>query len=101
MLLRFETIEQIGRFASLKQKAPSFTRLTLVFARNGYGKSTLCAILRSASSGDVNYIHSRKRLGARSEPRVQSKWTSGGDVLFANGKWSSCPREILVFDQEF
>lgn len=101
MLLRLEAIEEIGRFASLKQKAPHFARLTLVFARNGYGKSTLCAVLRSATDGDPNHITARRRLGAKSDSRVESKWAKGPDAIFAKGKWNACPGKILVFDQEF
>ena len=41
MLLKVESVEEIGRFASLKHKAPQFSELNLVYARNGYGKSTI------------------------------------------------------------
>lgn len=101
MLLKFNHVEEIGRFASLKHKGEQFSRLTLVFARNGYGKSTICAILRSASEGAPNYIHARRRLDAKKETRVQSSWASGITVSFGGGKWNYCPGKVYVFDQEF
>jgi wobble nucleotide-excising tRNase len=101
MLLKFERVEEIGRFASLQHRAPQFAKLTLIYARNGYGKSTVCAVLRSASDSNPAHINSRKRLGAKSEPHVQTKWASAGDAIFSKGAWSKCPGEILVFDHEF
>jgi hypothetical protein len=35
MPLKLDAIEEIGRFSSLKHKAPQFGQLALVFARNG------------------------------------------------------------------
>lgn len=101
MLLKLDEIQEIGRFALLKHKAPQFSRLTLVFARNGYGKSTICAVLRSASESQPNYIHARRRLNAEGESRVRSNWGLGSDVVFSSGKWNSCPGKVYVFDQEF
>src|SRR5277367_1078899 len=101
MLLKLNAIEEIGRFAMLRHQAEPFSRLSLVFARNGYGKSTLCAILRSASEERPNYIQVRRRLDAKKESRVQSKWASGATVAFGGGKWNSCPGKVYVFDQEF
>jgi wobble nucleotide-excising tRNase len=101
MLLKLNAIEEIGRFAMLRHQAEQFSRLSLVFARNGYGKSTLCAILRSASEERPSYIQARRRLDAKKESRVQSKWASGATVAFGGGKWNSCPGKVYVFDQEF
>lgn len=101
MLLSINTLQEIGRFAALKQKAPQFNRLTLIFARNGYGKSTICAVLRSASEGEPSYIHARRRLGAKSECHVRTNWKSAPDAVFTGGKWNTRPGNILIFDQEF
>lgn len=68
MLLKVETVEEIGRFKTLKHQAPHFGSLTAVFARNGLGKSTLCSIIRSAAEQDARLIAARKRLGATKEP---------------------------------
>lgn len=101
MLQRINAVEEIGRFSKLTHNAEAFTRLSLIFARNGYGKSTLCAILRSASDGNATHISARRKLGAVGDSRVQSTWASGATVSFASGKWNSCPGKIYVFDQEY
>lgn len=101
MLLRLDALEHIGRFAKLKHKAEPFTGLTLVFGRNGYGKSTLCAVLRSVSDNDPNHIATRKRLQSTADPRIQTTWGPSQTVSFGNGKWNSSPGKIHVFDQEF
>jgi len=100
MLLRIDFVEEIGRFEKLKHTAEQFGRLTLIFARNGYGKSTLCSVLRSATEGKSSYITARRRLGAKKESRVQSKWTSG-TVAFGGDDWNSHPGKIYIFDQTF
>jgi wobble nucleotide-excising tRNase len=100
LLLRIDSIEEIGRFESLNQKAPQFRRLSLIFARNGYGKSTICAVLRSATDQNPTHIQSRRKLGAVKPSTVQLEWKSG-KLGFTAGNWNSCPGKIYIFDQEF
>jgi len=101
MLLKVETVEEIGRFKSLKHQAPQFGSLTTIFARNGLGKSTICSIVRSASERDPRLISARKRLGASKEPSAHLHWQSHGAVTYSVGKWNSCPGPVHVFDGEF
>ncbi len=101
MLLKLDSIEEIGRFQSLKHKAPQFSRLTLVYARNGFGKSTICAILRSAATNDPNHIAARRRLNAKAECKVQSQWQNAGNVGFSSGSWGKSPGKVFVFDAEY
>ncbi len=101
MLLKIDSIEEIGRFRKLTHKAEQLSRLSLIFARNGYGKSTLCAVLRSASEGEPKHIHARKNLSATGSCRVQTSWATGRTVSFGNGNWNSCPGTIHVFDQDY
>lgn len=101
MLLRLNAVEEIGRFGSLTHKAEQFSRLSLVFARNAYGKSTLCSVLRSASENQPKYIQARRRLGAKGESRVQSSWAPNITIAFGGGSWNANPNKVYVFDQEF
>ena len=101
MLQKFKSIEEIGRFFKLTHKAEPFTKLSLVFGRNGYGKSTLCSILRSAADGKADHITARRRLGAVNESRVESVWASGVTIAYSAGKWNGCPGKIHIFDQEY
>lgn len=101
MLLKIESIEEIGRFATLKHKAPQFGALTLIFARNGYGKSTLCSILRSAAEQDGFLISARRRLGALGASLANTQWKKHGAVKFSAGAWNSCPGPVHIFDAEY
>ncbi|WP_038366275.1 AAA family ATPase [Bosea sp. UNC402CLCol] len=100
MLLRFKSVEQIGRFSKLTQRAEPLAKLSLVFALNGHGKSTLCSILRSAADGKSEHITARRRLGALADSRVESLWATG-TFAYSAGKWNGCPGKIHIFDQEF
>ena len=101
MLLTIDSISEIGRFASLRHKAPQLSRLALVFARNAYGKSTICAVLRAAATGDAQAISARRRLGASNESKVRTLWERAGTVSFEGGRWHSNPEPVYVFDQDF
>ena len=100
MLLKIDIVEEIGRFVVLKHKAPQFQRLSLIFARNGYGKSTVCAVLRSATDQNPDHISARRRLGAVNPSKIQLTWKSG-NFGFSGGSWTACPGKIYVFDQDF
>lgn len=101
MLLRINSIDEVGRFSQLRHKGEQFNRLNLIFARNGYGKSTICSILRSAAENAPNYVLARRRLGATKETRIQTSWLNDITVAFSNSRWNKTPRKVLVFDQEF
>lgn len=53
MIGQFKYIQNVGRFAEVQGNADLvLKRLNLIYSENGRGKTTLCAILRSLSSGD-------------------------------------------------
>ena len=101
MLQKFKAIEEIGRFSRLTHRAEPLAKLSLIFGRNGYGKSTLCSILRSAAEGKAEHIVARRRLGAINDSRVESVWASGATVAYSTGKWNVHPGKIHIFDQEY
>jgi hypothetical protein len=100
VLLRLDLLADIGRFKSLRHKAPQFSKLSLVYGRNAQGKSTVCAVLGSAALSDPQLIATRKRLGSRTEPRVALEWAIG-TVSFNGGRWNSSPGRVYIFDQEY
>ncbi|MCX5825321.1 MAG: hypothetical protein NTY86_17960, partial [Deltaproteobacteria bacterium] len=68
MLEKIISIRNIGRFVNCSPKGDStFRRLTLIFAENGVGKTTLCSILRSLQTGQCEFISERKTIGARGD----------------------------------
>jgi wobble nucleotide-excising tRNase len=81
--------------------SPRLAKLTTIYARNGRGKTTLSAILRSAASGDASQMQGRRTLGtAKDDPQVTLVMDSGA-VHFASGKWSVKSSPIDVFDAAF
>jgi len=101
MLHSIRQISGIGQFNNIGAgPATRLERLTLIYADNGCGKTTLCAILRSLSTGDALPICRRARLGAASPPEVVLD--DGGEPLrYHDDRWSRALPEIVVFDDQF
>jgi len=78
------------------------SRLALVFAENGRGKTTLTAILRSLGSGNPLPIAERRRLGTQDQPRVVLECTGGPpQAVFQNGTWNRTLSDVIIFDDVF
>ncbi|MCY4238828.1 MAG: hypothetical protein OXC93_10840 [Rhodospirillaceae bacterium] len=92
------SIKNTGRFQNCSASGDvSLKAQNLVFAENGRGKTTLCAILRSLQSGDPAHIQGRKTLGYCDEPEVHIL-TADGPVKFTDGTWDADMHELAVFD---
>lgn len=103
-------IINIGSFKNFKDKNILFAKNNIVYALNGYGKSTLTAIIRSLKENNNNIILGRKNL---KEPRkenvkalIQTK--DNKNYLYQNGSWrvggnpvTTKNTEIIIFDDEF
>lgn len=69
MIRRVQLVRNIGKFASVTVPANlPLARLTLIYAENGRGKTTLAAILRSLASGSP--IPTRSGCAIRSRGRA-------------------------------
>ena len=104
MIKQFRLIRNVGCFDSFQCPANTeFAPLTLVYAENARGKTTLTAILRSLASGDPASIIGRKRLGSLNEPHVviDIDGTPPGSAVFQSSAWSKTLDTILVFDDQF
>ena len=77
-----------------------FSKLTLLYAENGRGKTTLAAILRSLSTGDPTFISERHRLSAAATPHVVIA-SDGTSFVFQNNAWSAQLPDLAVFDDVF
>lgn len=101
VLERVIRIRNIGRFQNCAAAADvTFRRFTLIFAENGRGKTTLCAILRSMLGNDPAPILGRKTLGSPEAPEVQLLLSSG-NVTFRDGSWSAAFPDMAIFDGAF
>ncbi len=103
MITSLNLIRNIGRFDSITNGAHHpFAQLTLVYAENGRGKTTLSAILRSLATGDPIPISERRRLGTQNLPHAIVSCSGGPpDAMFQNGAWNRTLPEVSIFDDVF
>jgi wobble nucleotide-excising tRNase len=98
MLQRIVYIRNVGRFRNCAAAGDvTFRRFTLIFAENGRGKTTLCAILRSLCRNDPAFVIGRTTLGGPGRPEVQLL-TANGSIAFRDGAWEAAFQDIEVFD---
>jgi wobble nucleotide-excising tRNase len=98
---RFLLLRNVGQFDSVNEGAQiALTPLTLVYAENGRGKTTLAAIMRSLSMGDPALIENRHRLGAINRPHIVLS-IDGVPIVYQNGAWGQTLPRIAVFDDAF
>jgi wobble nucleotide-excising tRNase len=101
MLKKFIAVRSVGRFInSAYAGVPAYLKTTLVLGGNGFGKTTLCSILRSLATNDPAIIIGRTRLGATDAPDVELLLDSG-NATFRKGAWSVSVPEVAVFDGTF
>ena len=98
----FNLLRNIGKFDNVAVGAQlPFKRLTVIYAENARGKTTLAAILRSLASGKPELVTERARLGATHPPHIVVDTGDGALAVFQNGAWNHAAAEIVVFDDTF
>ena len=101
MLKKIIEIKNVGRFKnSAAIGNPQLAKHTFVVGANGYGKTTLCAVLRSLQTGDPAYVLGRKTLDATSAPEIKML-LDNGPSQFDGTAWSVTKPEIAIFDERF
>jgi len=101
VLEKIVQIKSIGRFRKYAATGDvSFGKLTLIYAENGQGKTTLCAILRSLQSGQAELIRERKTLAA-TDPEFVHIRLNNANYQFTNGAWTVTYPDVLIFDPVF
>ena len=103
MINHLQLIRNVGRFDSVNAAATiALGRLTLIYAENGRGKTTLAAILRSLATGDAIPIIERRRLAVQHPPHVIIGCAGGPPAaIFQNGAWNRNLANMVVFDDVF
>ncbi len=103
MINRLQLLRNVGQFDSVSEAASiTLLRLTLIYAENGRGKTTLAAILRSLGTNDPTPITERARIGAVHPPHVVLDCTGDPSAaVFQNGAWNRSLGDIVVFDDQF
>ena len=102
MLDRIRLIRNIGQFDSVSDGANlPLSKLTVVYAENGRGKTTLSAILRSLGTGDATPISERQRLTTTQPPHVVMQRVGGTAMNFQGGAWTQTFPNLAIFDDVF
>lgn len=81
--------------------SPKLSQLTLFYAGNGRGKSTLTAVLRAARDGCSNTVLARQSLGNGGAAPDITLISDAENIRFDSGKWKTKSAPIEVFDTTF
>jgi wobble nucleotide-excising tRNase len=101
MLRKIISIKNVGRFQNCGAPGDvELKRYSLIFAENGRGKTTLCAILRSLQSGEADHVRGRTTLGTRGAPEI-TILVDEGLRTFNRGAWSATVPNLAIFDSTF
>jgi wobble nucleotide-excising tRNase len=101
MIDKIISIQNVGKFLKCSYSGDtSFCRITLVYAENGLGKTTFCAILRSLRDGEARLVEERTTLGQSTAPSVHLL-CNGASCKFTAGRWDSAVSGIEIFDPTF
>jgi len=103
MIEKLIRLDNVGVFKNGTPTAVDFGKVTLVYAENGRGKSTLAATLSSLATGDPTTLLARQTFGA-GLPDVRLRCGSAGQistVRFDGSKWDGRLPDVVVFDQQF
>ena len=94
-------VQKVGRFEKLHVPTSiRFSKLTLVFGENGWGKSTIADILRSLATGEPRIITGRETLSCVGDQRVLLL-VDNNQAEFDGTRWQGpCPK-VAVYDQVF
>jgi wobble nucleotide-excising tRNase len=96
-------VRNVGKFDSVSSGATlRLAHVTLIYAENGRGKTTLAAVLRSLSTRDPIPVEGRHRLAAIHSPHVVVDCAGGPPhAMFQNGAWNRTLPNMAVFDDVF
>ncbi len=103
IISRLQLLRNVGLFDSVSEGADlPLGRLTLIYAENGRGKTTLAAILRSLATGDPLPISERRRISAQHPPQVVLDCIGGPPAaIFRDNAWNRVVANIALFDDVF
>ncbi|MGV6482075.1 AAA family ATPase [Pantoea agglomerans] len=101
MLERIQKITGIGLFADTKPAAFPFRKLSLIYADNGRGKSTLAALLKSCGDNQPQLLINRRTIGLSTPQHAELLFSQGNRSAFTAGQWSAQYHGTHVYDLNF
>lgn len=104
MLEKIIKVDGVGIFHNGTPSARNLAKLTLIYADNARGKSTLSALLRAVATGDTVPLTSRATIGGTRPAAVHLRFqepAGGRTIKFENGAWDGKAPQVHVFDNAF
>jgi len=111
MIKKIRIIKQVGVFSNFDSGSDKeFDKLTFIYGLNTYGKSTLCDIFKSLSTGDNEIIKKRKtkpKDESKQQQIVLSVYDNDSNlelpIIFQNDNWSnnSIAENLEIFNTAF
>jgi wobble nucleotide-excising tRNase len=102
MINKIAAIRNIGRLEKCSASGDvTFRKLTLIYAENGRGKTTLTEIFRSLATGRGDLILGRQTLGSEFPPSACVLIDEGTAVNFKDGKWDGKGPRLAIYDSTF
>jgi wobble nucleotide-excising tRNase len=102
MLTKSLSIRNVGRFDF--SVAAELAQVTVIYAENGRGKTTLAAVLRSLHTGSALHIHERRTIGSSDLPTagfVARNGEQNKQCNFDGQGWNNSVGHIDIFDSAF
>ncbi len=105
MIKHIQKISNVGPFDNVS--SVPFSAMTLIYAENGRGKTTLANILRSLSVNEPSLITERKRLQVgklsqvNGDPHIIVETNNSKKLIFQDGMWKNNFPKIVIFDDNF
>jgi wobble nucleotide-excising tRNase len=101
MLSKIISIKNVGRFRnSAATPNPQLAKHTFISGANGFGKTTICAVLRSLHTGDSGYVVGRKTTDTTDGISIDLLY-DGAPVRFTEKGWSEPKPTFAIFDGVF
>lgn len=104
MLKKLVKLENIGLLRDGILMPATFDKVTLIYAENGRGKSTVANILRAIGALDAQSIIAGRTIDTENTPHINLLCEKDGahsPVSLKDGSWTGTPPNILVFDPTF
>lgn len=103
MISDIRLLKNIGTFDSKSVgQSIALNKLTLLYAENGRGKTTLAAVLRSLATGNPQPIEERWRFESDHSPHVVlHSLDQPSGLVFQNGSWNKTLPDLKIFDDTF
>lgn len=104
MLEKIISIDNIGVIKAGVPRPLTLEKVTLVYADNARGKSTLAALMNACASANVLELVKRKTVGAQNDQKVLLRFkapTGDFNAQFDGKVWTGQKPNLHIFNQEF